>query len=383
MPWKETGPVDERIRFIGDWTRGVFAMSELCERYGISRKTGYKWVGRYAADGVEGLRERSRAPGRVPHRTAAEVVAAIVAERERHRTWGPRKILQRLARTQPTLVLPAVSTAGEALRRAGLVTPRRRRRRWPHPGRARTVPMAPNQVWTADFKGEFRTGNGRYCYPLTIADEYSRYLVACRALPSVASRGACAVFGRVFQDVGLPEVIRTDNGGPFVSPKAIRGLSRLNIWWLKLGILHERIDPGKPQQNPCHERMHRTLKAETCRPPAANAQAQQRRFDAFRAEYNHERPHEALDLQTPAEHWHPSPRPYPRRVPGPCYPGHMLVRLVADNGSIRLHSRALFISQALAGEYIALEEVDDGLWSIYFYHLLLARLDQRTFTLHA
>jgi len=372
----------ERLHFVTDWDRRLYTVTELCARYGVSRKTGYKWLARYADVGVAGLAERSRAPHRCPHRIAPAVAAAIVETRRQHPSWGPRKLLVWLADHRSGLELPAASTAGDLLHRRGLVRRRRRRRAWKHPGAPELVTAGPNDVWTADFKGHFRTGDGAYCYPLTVADQHSRYLLACDALASVRTEDSWLVFDRLFRDVGLPRAIRTDNGAPFCST-GIHGLCAMNVWWIRLGIAQQRIQPSHPEENGAHERMHRTLKAETTRPPARTRRGQQRRFQRFRTEYNHERPHEALGQQPPATVWHPSPRPYPRRLPHPEYPGHHLVRLVSDAGTFRFKAQQLFLSQALKQDYIGLEETADGVWSIYFYDVLLGKLHERDFRIYA
>jgi len=354
--------VNERMRFVVECQRGLYTITELCERFGVSRKTGYKWLRRHREEGVEGLQDRSRAPHTCPHRTDPYAEAALVAERLKRPRWGAKKLLWRLGRQEPKTPWPARSTGNAILKRHGLVTPQRRRRRWEHPGRP-TQPMdAPNAVWTADYKGEFRLGSGQYCYPLTVVDGYSRYILACEALESVKQEGAWAVFEDLFREYGLPEAIRTDNGVPFAT-QAIAGLSRLSVWWLKLGIRPQRIEPAKPEQNGRHERMHRTLKAETTRPPAKTLEEQQDVFDAFQWDYNHLRPHEGLELDTPARHYQPAIREYPDRLRDPEYPGHYEVRKVSQDGGIRWHCDWVFISRALAGEYIGLEEIDDGIWS--------------------
>lgn len=355
-------------------------MTELCERYGISRKTGYKWLSRYEADGLEGLREHSRAPRSIPHRTSTETEDALVELRIKHPSWGARKLLRRLKRTRPKLALPAPSTVTALLYRHDLVKPRRRQRKPLHPGSTPLEAAAPNDVWTMDFKGEFLLGNKRYCYPLTVCDARTRFLLSCTGLPSTKGVPATEVIERLFREHGLPTAIRTDNGSPFAS-QAIGGLSRLSVYWLKLGIRHDRIDPASPEQNARHERMHRTLKAETTRPPETTFEAQQRRFDAFRYVFNHERPHEALCMDTPADHYQRSTRTMPDVVPEPEYLGHMEVRRVSSSGSFTFKRHVLFLSETLSGEHIALDEIDDGIWSIYFARLLLGRLNERTFTI--
>jgi transposase InsO family protein len=366
----------ERTRFVTGAERGLYSMVELCARYGISRKTGYKWLERYTEHGPTGLADRSRAPEHCPHRMAPSVEQAIVEARRQHPSWGARKLLAWLRRRQPTLELPAASTAGELLHRRGLVKSRRRRTVWKHPGAPGLVTQAANDLWTADFKGHFRTQDGEYCYPLTIADQHTRYLLACHALGSIRTQGARPIFERLFREAGLPTAIQTDNGAPFCST-GIHGLCALNVWWIRLGIQHRRIQPRHPEQNGAHERMHRTLKAETTRPPATNQRGQQLKFEGFRYRYNYERPHEALGQEPPASRWHPSRREYPSRLAPPEYPGHHLVRLVSNAGTLRFKARQLFLSQALKQHFVGLEETADGIWSIYFYDVLLGKLDER------
>lgn len=383
MPWEETTRMLQRVRFISDLESCAYTMTELCERYGVSRKTGYKWAQRYASCGWEGLQERSRAPLSCPHRTPEDVEQDLLELRRQHPTWGARKLLACLRRREPEVGWPSASTVGGILKRHGLVEGRRRARRaWPHPGRPVVRAEAPNQVWTSDFKGQFRTGDGRLCYPLTVVDGYSRCLLAVEGLDSVSCEQAWPVFVRLFREHGLPEAIRTDNGSPFASSMAVGGLSRLSVSWIKLGIRPERIEPGHPEQNGSHERMHRTLKQETARPPAPTRRAQQERFDQFRYVYNEQRPHEALSQQTPADLYRPSLRQYPTQVPAPEYPGHFEVRSVRHSGEIKWQGQPLYISEALGGERVGLEEVDDGLWAVYFGPVLLARFDERERTLY-
>ena len=382
MPWSETTKMRERVRFVGDLERELFSMTELCHRFRISRQTGYKWVNRYFEEGLDGLKDRPRAPKSCPHQTDARVVELLAEARRRHPSWGPKKLIAWLARRQPVRTWPAVSTAGEILKRLGLVKDRRRRRRIGHPGRPVTDPIRPNQLWTADYKGQFKTRDARYCYPLTVADLYSRYLLGCRALSSTKTLGTRSAFQRLFREYGLPEAIRTDNGTPFSSASAIGRLSRLSVWWIRLGIRPELTQPSHPEQNGSHERMHRTLKAETTRPPSANRSAQQRTFERFRREYNHERPHEHLDQRSPAQIYTPSSRPYPDRLPEPEYPGHFEIRRVSRNGGIRWKKGWVNISHALLEENVGLEEVADGIWSLYFGPLLLGRFHEDELKLH-
>jgi len=379
MPWQETNPVLERHHFVQDLASGQWTMTELCERYGISRNTGYTWAQRYRAHGVRALHDRSRAPHSSPHATSADIVALILDEHTRY-GWGARKILKRLRTRDPAREWPARSTIFDLLARHDRVRHRRRRQHWKHPGAVPAITTAPNQIWTIDFKGQFRTRNGVYCYPLTVLDHFSRYLLSCHALLSVEGSGAKAVLRQLFRSCGLPNAIRSDNGPPFAST-GIHGLNGLNVWWLQLGITHQRITPGSPQENGAHERLHRTLKARAIRPPAANRNLQQRVFNAFQRTYNELRPHEALNDDTPASHWSPSPRPYPERILRPEYPGHFAVRRVSNAGTFRLHSGQHFLSQALNGENIGLDEVQDGIWNIIYYDTLLGRFDERTHTI--
>jgi transposase InsO family protein len=377
MPWNESTRMDERGRFVQAYLSGQFSMTELCRGAGVSRPTGYLWVGRYRCQGEAGLVDRSHAPQRCPHRTPETVVAQLVALRRQHPHWGPRKLLRVAAKRWPALPLPSRSATAGILNRAGLVA--ERPRRVPAPQRAAQAvqrPVAPNALWTIDFKGQFRTGDHRWCYPLTVADAASRYLLECHGQLRPNAAPVLQRLRRLFREQGLPERIHSDNGVPFAST-GIGGLSRVSLEWLKLGIGIERSRPGCPQDNASHERMHRTLKQATARPPAAHLAAQQRRFDHFRREFNHERPHEALADHLPDEFYRPSPRAYPERLPEPHYPGHFEWRRVTHAGELRWRGRRLFLGNVLARELIGLEEIDDGVWSVYFAHHLLARLDEQ------
>ncbi len=378
MPWQETSPMHEREQFIADHRQRYYAMTELCDRYGISRKTGYKWLDRFEEEGRRGLQDRSRAPHSCPHRITPEVAELICAARRGHPDWGPEKLLDWLVPRHPDVAWPAVSTAGDLLVRRGLVKKRRRRRPHQHPGVVPPVTTEPNDLWTADFKGQFTTRDGIYCYPLTIADLHTRYLLTCHGLLSTQGHGARRIFDRAFRTYGLPLAIRTDNGVPFATT-GIHGLSQLNVWWMRLGIQHQRIAPASPQQNGAHERMHKTLKRGAIRPPRANLAAQQRAFTKFRALYNDERPHEALDGQTPTSRYQTSSRAYTGVLPAQEYPGHFLVKKITTGGTFRFQHRLLFIANALTAHHIGLEEVDDGVWAIYFNTVLLAKLDERDY----
>lgn len=372
----ETDALDQRQQFVTALAGGHWSMTELCARFGIARPTGYKWLARYRVGGAAALADQRRAPHTCPHRTRREVAAVLIAARQQY-GWGARKLLQVARRRHPTWAWPARSTVNDLLAREGLLHRRPRGIRWAHPGGAPLTTSHPNQVWPVDFKGQFKTGDGRYCFPLTVTDHFSRMLLTCRGLSSVRGAEARPVLEAVFREVELPEAIRTDNGYPFAA-RGLCGLSALNVWWMQLGIVHQRIAPGRPQQNGTHERMHRELKRETTRPAAATRPAQQRRFDAFRARYNDERPHEALHDATPASRWSPSPRPYPARRLAPAYPAALECRRITPGGIFSWKGRPVFLSETLCGEDIALEEVDDGLWNVVYYRTLLGRFDVRT-----
>jgi len=375
MPWKETSAMDQRIQLIADWLSGEYTKSELCRAYEISRPTADKWIARYTERGAQGLEERARAPHTHPNETPEELRAMIVETKLRHQTWGPKKVVDYLRREGPQWDWPADSTAGEILKRAGLVRPRVRRHRVaPYSDPFRDC-GAPNQSWSADFKGDFRLGNARRCYPLTISDNFSRYLLVCRALERPSHEAVHPWFEWVFREYGLPEAIRTDNGAPFAS-LAVGGISQLSKWWIQLGITPERIRPGKPAQNGRHERMHRTLKEAV--PAQANLQAQQRQYDPFREEYNWQRSHEALGRQTPGSVYRCSPRSYPVKLPVVEYESGVTVRQVRHNGEIKWQGELIYVSGVLAHEPLGLTQVDEQQWEIRYSFHLLGVLDQRT-----
>src|SRR6185503_20055837 len=310
MPWKEELPMDQKTQFISEYLRHSLSFTELCQRYHISRKTGYKWINRYNAEGPTGLLDRSRRPHSSPEQTSEALRLAIIDARRPHPSWGAKKLLKLLQRKDPLSPWPSRWTICEILKREGLVRKKTRRRKVCHPGKPTSIVTAPNELWYVDFKGQFKTRDGRYCYPLTVTDSYSRYLLGCQGLLSTETLGAKETFEGLFKKYGLPKAIRSDNGTPFAST-ALGRLSQLSVWWIRLGIRRELIEPGKPQQNGQHERMHRTLKAETTRPPEANLAQQQRLFNRFRREYNEERPHEGIGLKTPASMYEPSTRLLP------------------------------------------------------------------------
>lgn len=374
MPWKETCAMKERVKFVGMYQQEEWTMAELCRYFDISRKTGYKIVKRFDQYGASGLKDRSRAPHHHPNAVSELVDQAVIAARHAHPRWGPKKLKAWLCRREPCVSWPAVSTFGEILSRHGLTVPRRRCRKT----QAYEQPFVgcdfPNAVWSGDLKGWFLTGDGVRCDPLTISDNYSRMLLRCQAVTPTSHEAIQPVFEAAFREYGLPIAIRTDNGPPFATT-TVGALSKLSIWWLKLGIMPERIEPGKPQQNGRHERMHRTLKDETAKPPKRTWRTQQKAFDHFCEEYNHERPHESLDQQTPAEFYVPSPRPYPLIVPEMTYPDDMTVRIVKSQGDISWKSRHVYLSVTLAREPVGLRQVSDRLWDIYFGPVKLAQLD--------
>jgi len=377
MPWHETDAMDQRCRFVMSYRSGRFEMTELCRSYGVSRPTGYKWVRRYEREGAPGLQERSRAPHSCPHRMSKKSAQWLLAERRAHPHWGPRKLRRRYQTVHSHTSAPSRSAIADLLRREGLSQQRRTRRFASVKGQRACSSCAPNQLWTIDYKGAFLTGDHRSCHPLTLMDHSSRYLLECAAHGAISGNAVERCMQQTFRQYGLPEAIHSDNGAPFAS-NGLASLSRLSVSWLKLGIALQRSRPASPQDNGGHERMHRTLKAETAQPPAANLRAQQHRFDRFRSEYNRERPHEALHDDTPSAHYYPSLRPYPSKIEPPDYPGHFHVRSVRTDGSIKWQGRLLYVTKALYGERVALEEIEDDLWSLYFMTHLLGRFDART-----
>ncbi len=366
--------MEEKLRFVFEYELDERSMTELCQRYEIARETGYVWLRRYRQAGAAGLIEHSRATHRHGNQTPEDLEQLVLELRQAHMRWGPRKLKRVLERDQPGRVWPATSTIGALLKREGLVVARKKR--WhtaPY-----TAPLAhaneANRVWCADFKGWFRTADGQRIDPLTISDAHSRYLLRCQAVEKTDTARVQAIFEAAFREYGMPEAMRTDNGPPFAS-RAVAGLSRLAVWWIKLGIVPERIAAGHPEQNGRHERMHRTLKQETAQPPAANRREQQRTLDHFRQEYNHVRPHEALQMQTPAAVYQPSARTFPERVPEPQYPEPMLVRSVRPHGHFRWKKYDVFLSEVLWGERVGLLPEDDRWFTIYFAQLPIARFD--------
>jgi len=374
MPWKVSGVVEERTRFAVEYESGEYTMAELCRHYGVSRKTGYKIVARWEQCGGAGLQDLSRAPKRHPNQTKAQIEDAVLAVRRAHMRWGPRKLHSWLKERYPRQSWPAPSTMDELLKRAGLVMDRKMRARTP----PYTQPFADadqaNTVWCADFKGWFRTQDGERIDPFTMTDAHSRYLLRCQAVDKTDTAAVRAISEAAFREYGLPQAIRTDNGPPFAS-RAVAGLSQLSVYWMKLGIVPERIQPGHPEQNGRHERMHRTLHAETASPPAANPRRQQAVFDHFRSEYNHERPHEALGQRPPAALYTASARSYPDRVPEPQYDSGLVVRRISPHGQFFWKGKDVFVSKVLAGERVALEPIDERYWCVHLFAFPIAYFD--------
>ena len=372
MPWKECKPMDERLKFIGRYLSGE-KMAPLCREFGISRVTGYKIVNRYKEVGLDALCDRSRAPYRQANRLPYQVERTILGIKKEHSSWGAPKIRDKLIREYPMIQPPAISTVHAVLDRNGLVK-RRKRRRYKAEGTALKGARQPNELWCADYKGEFMLGNKQYCYPLTITDYRSRYLLACEGLETTRSDFAFSVFERTFKDFGVPQAIRTDNGTPFASPNALFGMSKLSVWWLRLGIQIQRIRPGHPQQNGRHERMHRTLKDEATKPPSFNFLQQQERFDHFVGVYNNERPHQSLGGVYPGDVYTPSARLY--EMPAdPEYPWHDRTIRVTRCGRICIGKRKINFSTVFAGQLVGIREVEDQVWLVSFMDYDLGYFD--------
>ena len=377
MPWTETCVMEQRIKFIMDVFDGTYCITELCGYYGISRKTGYKWLERYHQGDVEALRNRSRAPHSHPHEISRQVKESILAVKKRFPKWGAPKIRTRLERIYPNWSsYPAVSTIGLFLHKQGLTSRRKHRRKATPTESPLTSGRYSNQVWCADFKGHFRTGDASRCNPLTISDHASRYLLCCRHVDRMSYELVKMRFERIFREYGLPEVIRTDNGSPFAS-RGLGGLSRLSYWWIRLGIHPERIEPGHPEQNGRHERIHKTLKDHTARPPAKTLTQQQKRFNKFCREYNEYRPHEALQMRTPSQCYCGSKRDFPSRLPQVSYPDHMQVRRVCPHGDIKYLGKRLFMTESLGGEYVGVEQVGEDVSWLRYCGYLLGQIDHR------
>lgn len=376
MPWITTKPMDQKVQLIADLQRGYFSITDLSQKYGISRKTAYKWIARYEEMGIDGLKEQSRRPSHSPKQTSDDLVELIVQEKLKNQKRGPKKIYHQLKMRYPHMQWPAPSTIGEWLKKHGLVNKRKRRRRVPPYTEPFQSCYKPNAVWSADFKGQFHTRDGEVCYPLTISDNYSRYLLACQGLPGPRYEPTKQVFISVFRKYGLPDTLRIDNGVPFVS-RGIGGLSRLSIWWIQLGIVPERIEKGCPHQNGRHERMHRTLKEEAIGSTAVHRKAQQRQFDWFRFDYNHNRPHESLHQEPPAKHYQRSNRIYIEKLMRPAYDLDIMTRRVCSGGDIKLYGHRYYLTELLFGQDVGLKETTDGILSVYYSFQQLGTIDLR------
>jgi len=375
MPWKESVIMDERIKFVARLLQGE-KMAELCREFGISRKTGYKFWDRYKDVGLHGLTDRSRRPVRYANQLPIQIECEILRIKKDKPSWGAPKIREILRRKYPEVRTPAKSTIHCILDRHGLVT-RRKNRRFKLQGTPLTIHHNPNDLWCADYKGEFMLANKQYCYPLTVTDSCSRYLLACEGLESTKEVYAFNIFEQIFQKYGLPTTIRTDNGLPFASPHALFGLSRLSVWWLRLGIFIERIKPGNPQQNGRHERMHLTLKKEATKPPGENFLQQQEKFDNFIQEFNTERPHQAIGMKFPSEIYTPSPRPY-KGIQELHYPFHDKTAIVTTCGRICIDKHKINLSHVFAGQNMGVKEVTDGIWLVTFMDYDLGYFDFET-----
>lgn len=375
MPWKVINQMTLKTQLIKDWNDGS-SKTDLSRKYGVSRPTIYKWLKRFEHSGIEGLKEQNRAPKNCPNKTPREILNLLIQEKLKNRKRGPKKVRAQLKRRHPELDLPAVSTIGYWFKKEGLVEKRKRRHRVPPYTRPFAECNASNDVWSIDYKGQFYMRNGHVCYPLTISDNFSRFLLGCQALEGPRYEPTRQCIESVFREYGLPDAIRCDNGTPFAG-KCIGGLSRLSIWWIQLGIVPERIGKGCPQENGRHERMHRTLKNEALDPIAKNLKEQQKGFDFFRHDFNNCRPHESLDDKTPSDIYTRSNRPYVERPHSPDYGLACLVRTVRHSGEIKFMGRMYYLTELLYGQPVGLKEIDDGLWQIQYSFYILGSIDLR------
>jgi len=374
MPWTEQSVMNHRLSFIAACLRQESAMSQLCLRHGISRKTGYKWLGRYREAGVAGLEDRSSAP-QTPAQTMDPIIKELLLKaRDKRPTWGPRKLLVRLRQDEPERLWPAASTMGDLLRREKRSEPRQRKPDDPRPATGLIAASAPNESWAADFKGWYRTGDGTRCEPFTVTDGYSRYLLACEAVAQVTAEQVRPIMTRLFQDHGLPRALRTDNGSPFARRDGLGGLTRFSVWLLKLNVWPDRIQPGRPDQNGRHERMHRVLREDVANPPAATLAEQGTRMDEWRVDYNTQRPHEALGQRCPATLYTPSARAYPATITDWDYPADHQIRRVVGDGYIKWRDGTIYLSGALRGETVGVARRDDDDWAVRFRGFDLAIL---------
>ena len=373
MAWNEVLPMEQRARFVLEADKAELSITELCRLYGVSRKTGYKWIRRYRTQGLEGVKQRSSRPHNCPYKTSYELEVLIIKQRIKHPSWGPKKLRHILKHQYPGYKIPAASTMGNIIKRAGLVNKNKRdRRRKPYYDGELTQPQYPNHIWAVDYKGWFRTKDGKRCEPLTISDLYTRYVLEVKALDNQGYEDAKVVFERVFKEYGVPEIIRSDNGNPFSSIGA-GGLSRLSVWWVELGIKPQRITKGHPEQNGSHERMHQTLKKETTKPTSTNIRSQQRRFDRWKEEFNNKRPHEALGMKTPQQLYCKCVK-HDIEVRQIVYPDQYEIRRVRSNGEIKWKGRLRFIGEALRGKIVGIKQVDKEYSEVYFDSIQLGEL---------
>jgi len=374
MPWKESRIVDQRLQFLSSYQKEEMSLSDLCREFGVSRPTGYRWINRYKEAGPEGLLDLSSRPHGCSHAISEATENAILALRSKHPSWGARKLKARLEKLQPGVSWPAASTFGNILNRAGLTNPKQKKRRTTPYSEPFSEVTAPNQLWCMDFKGYFSTGDGTRCDPFTITDAHSRYLIRCQTVSRMDLSQVVAVCEAAMHEYGMPTRIRTDNGTPFAG-NGLLGLSKLSLSWTKMGIVHERIQPGKPQQNGRHERMHRTLKEDTTKPPALTLRLQQKKFDRFRQIFNHERPYEGLNNETPASLHQRSSVMFPRTLAPFAYPRGFETRRVNTSGDISWHKDRIFISQVFSFEELGFEEMDEDIFRVYFREIELGELD--------
>ena len=376
MPWKVINQMDLKIKLINDWNLGYFSITDLSQKYGVSRPTVYKWLRRYEQFGIEGLKEQSRAPKRRPLRISEEILNLVIQEKLKNRKRGPRKIRAQLKRKYPKRKFPAVSTMAYWLKKQGLVEQRKKRLHVPPYTEPFAECHAPNDTWSIDYKGQFFMKDGHVCYPLTLSDNFSRFIFACQALEGPRYDPTRRCLESVFREYGLPRAIRSDNGIPFAG-RCIGALSRLMIWWILLGIIPERIAKGCPQENGRHERMHRTLKSDALDPVAGNLKEQQKAFDLYRHDYNNDRPHESLNDQTPSDYYEKSNRSYVEHPHLPDYGHEYLVRHVHHSGEIKFMSRMFYLTELLAGMPVGLKEIEDGLLQLQFSFYALGSIDLR------
>jgi len=374
MPWKVINQMDIKKELIKDWDVGHFSITDLSHKYGVSRPTVYKWLKRYKREGIEGLKERSRAPKLCPHRTSRSMIDLVIQEKLKNRKRGPRKVRAQIKRKHPEFELPAISTIGYWLKKEGLVEHRKKRLHVPPYTEPFSECQESNDVWSIDYKGQFHMKNGRVCYPLTVSDNYSRFLLGCKALKGPRYDPTRRFMESIFREYGLPNAIRSDNGTPFAG-RCIGGLSRLMVWWILLGIIPERIRKGCPQENGRHERMHRTLKSDVLNPVAGNLREQQKAFDIYRYDYNNDRPHESLHDKTPSDYYKKSSRPYVENPHVPVYENDCFVRKVFRGGEIKLMNKSYYLTESLAGQPVGLKEIEDGLWQIQFSFYVLGFID--------